>query len=571
MINVQAIPDYWRRLLNSDAVPARLRQWIQKSPKLFAAAGLVLLLLLIIVLGRSCTRTQQGALSFHTVKRGDFLVSIVEGGSLRAVNEVIVRCELEGTSHIISIAPEGTTVKKGDLLVELDSSELQDKLSQQEIAYENFKFAFVQAEQNLSIQKSLVESNLKEAELKVQFAESDLEKYVEGDWPQQKKVAETKITIIQEELQRGQDRYEWTVELNKKGYATKTELEADSLVVKRKQIEFEQTQEELRLLIKYDFPKRKTLMASNAEQAKMDLDRLKQRSASQMAQAEADLETRKRSLELHGTRLAQLKEQLELTKLRAPQDGLVVYASSGNSNYLVEEGATVRQRQELIKLPDISSMLVDVRIHESFVNQINPGLLAYVTIDSLPERRFVGSVRRIAPLPDTQSRYMNPNLKVYSTEVVIEEEIPDLKPGVSAHVEIVITNLANVVSIPIQAVTTLKGKQVVYLANTSEPALVEVGHNNDRFIEIKAGLKEGQQVLLSPPISNDSQDLVGSMVSSEEIEAAKNLLRKTNEHGVAKGSVSGRGTGRSEPKPPPKSPKKEKPVKPAKSVPAGSQ
>jgi multidrug efflux pump subunit AcrA (membrane-fusion protein) len=237
----------------------------------------------------------------------------------------------------------------------------------------------------------------------------------------------------------------------------------------------------------------------------------------------------------------------------APEDGLVVYAStSASAGSPIEEGATVRLRQEIIKLPDISSMLVDVKVHETFVNQIKPGLLAYVTIDSQPERRYVGTVRRVAPLPDTSSRYYNPNLKVYSTEVIIEEPIPDLKPGVSAHSEIVITNLANIISVPIQAVTTVKGKQVVFLADGSTQVPVEVGFNNDRFIEIKSGLKEGQQILLSAPVtSSDSQDLVGSMVSSKEIEEAKDVLKKAHApkgHGVAKGS--------------PKSPKPAKPAAP---------
>src|SRR5437867_365661 len=93
----------------------------------------------------------------------------------------------------------------------------------------------------------------------------------------------------------------------------------------------------------------------------------------------------------------------------------------------------------------------------------------------------------------------------------------------------VITNLTNTISVPIQAVTTVKGKQVVFLADGSTQVPVEVGFNNDRFIEIKSGLREGQQILLSAPItSSDSQDLVGSMVSSKEIEEAKDVLKKAH-------------------------------------------
>ena len=141
----------------------------------------------------------------------------------------------------------------------------------------------VQAKENLSIQKSLVESNLKDAELVVEFAVSDLEKYKEGDWPQQKRLGETKITVAQEELQRAKEHYNYTILLEKKGYATKTELEADSLASKLKDIAVEQATEELHLLTKYDFPKSIRRMELKVEQAKMELQRLKQRSVANIS------------------------------------------------------------------------------------------------------------------------------------------------------------------------------------------------------------------------------------------------------------------------------------------------
>ena len=69
--------------------------------------------------------------SYHEVRRGTFTVSIVEAGNLAAVSEVSVRNEVEGTARIIFIAPEGSFVRKGDLLVELDSAQARDQVNQQ--------------------------------------------------------------------------------------------------------------------------------------------------------------------------------------------------------------------------------------------------------------------------------------------------------------------------------------------------------------------------------------------------------------------------------------------------------
>jgi HlyD family secretion protein len=453
---------------------------------------------------------------FHKVKRGDMLISVVEGGALKAVKESIIRSEFEGISRIISIVPEGTYVKQGQVLVELDSSELKDRVNLQEVTYQNNDFAFIQAKENFSIQQSLVESQIKEAELRVEFAKSDLEKYIEGDAPQQINTATNAIIIRREQVQRAKDKLEWTQQLFKKGYASKSELEADGLSAVQAKIAVDQAEEDLRLFKKYDLPKSQRRLESAWDQSKLELDRLRQRTSNQLAQAEANLRTSQRALELTHDKLRELKQQLENSKIKAPQDGLVVYASSSygdRGQMLIEEGAQIRQRQEIIKLPDVSQMVVEIRVHESHVLQIHPGLDAYVTVDSIPDRRFKAKVLKVAVLPNSQDRWLNPNLKVYSTDVLIEEDLPDLKPGASARAEIIVTNLVDALTVPLQAVTTVKGRQVCYVQSGDgvTPVPVTVGNFNDQFIEIRSGLKEGDQVALTPPAgTSEDIDLGGS-------------------------------------------------------------
>jgi HlyD family secretion protein len=268
------------------------------------------------------------------------------------------------------------------------------------------------------------------------------------------------------------------------------------------------------------------------------LDRLRQRTSNQLAQAEANLRTSQRALELTLEKLKELKQQLENSKIKAPQDGLVVYASSSGfgdrGQMLIEEGAQVRQRQEIIKLPDVSQMIVEIRVHESHVLQIRPGLDAYVTVDSIPDRRFKAKVLKVAVLPNSQDRWMNPNLKVYSTDVLIEEDLPDLKPGASARAEIIVTNLVNALTIPLQAVTTVKGKQVCYVQNgTGLVAVpVTVGNFNDQFIEIRGGLKDGDLVALTPPPSaSEDIDVGGSVLPAETVRPAPATTTSTAKKG----------------------------------------
>ena len=110
----------------------RKQRWIGAA----VLAGVVLAALAGVIANRRA-RGEAARLPLHTVRRGDLLISITEGGTLEAVKEVKVLSEIRGQVRIISIVTEGTTVKKGDLLVELDDADLRNRLSQEQISFQS--------------------------------------------------------------------------------------------------------------------------------------------------------------------------------------------------------------------------------------------------------------------------------------------------------------------------------------------------------------------------------------------------------------------------------------------------
>jgi len=457
------------------------------------------------------TRNSGPATAYHQVRRGDFTVSVVEGGTLTAVSEISIRNEVEGTARIISIVPEGSYVKKGDLLVELDSAQAQDQVNQQQINFEKAKFGVEQATAQLEIMRSATNSDYLAADLKLKFAQLDLAKYIEGQRIVDQIEASNKVVQARAQFAVNLDTYINSTNLAAKGYETKQKVEVDRLAVLNNVNALIVATNSAWMLEKFDAVKQMEKFKSDVLQAEQELERIANQNRRKMAQYEADLLTQNNTLALSEQKLERDKRNLAATKIIAPQDGLVVYQVSENrfsSESLIEGGAVVRNRQELIKLPDLSRMKVTVKVHESHVGMVKPGLPAYVILDSLPDERFPAVVERVAPLPDTQSRWGNPNLKVYNTDVYLKDVIPNVKPGVSARAEIIVTNIANTLSVPIQAVTTLKGKQVVYMVNSrnSEPRPVEIGMFNTKFIEITKGLTEGERVLLSPPFDTQEKE-----------------------------------------------------------------
>ncbi len=506
--------------MKANEVLQNLPPLLRRRRTLLALAGLLGVVLLWWMFRPAGSSTATTA--YYQVKRGDFTVSITEGGTLAAVSEISIRNEVEGTARIIYIAKEGSYVKKGDLLVELDSSQAQDQVNQQEINYEKATNALIAAQLTLDIQRSQTNSDIRAAKLKLDFAKLDQEKFELGQRNVDLIEASNKVFQAEGSLAMNLDSFINTTNLASKGYETKNKEDQDRLSLLSSRNSLVAATNSLFLLRTYDHKKLEAKYQSDVDEAEKELERVVATSERRIAQYVSDLLTQSNTLDLNARKLERDKKNLAACKIYAPQEGLVVYPMSDDmrfrSDAMVEEGATVRNRQELIKLPDISRMKVTVKVHESHVNMVRPDQPAFVVLDSMPDQPFRAHVEKVALLPDTTSRFGNPNLKVYNTEVHLDEELPDVKPGVSARAEIIITNIATSISVPIQAVTTLKGKQVCYRQSggASKPVPVEVGLFNTRFIQIVSGLEEGDRVLLAPPFDAEQRDLEGSVLTAEE-------------------------------------------------------
>jgi len=520
------------------------------NPIFYGIIAIVALIVIAVVIlfgaGRFGSDTRPADASTYTVKRGDLVISVLESGSLKALNYQDIRSEVEGTTTIITIVPEGTLigdidVRQKKILVELDSSALRDKATQQEIVLNQAKSDFDQAEENLNIQLKQNDSDIQSGELKLKFARMDLEKYLGvflvrallpgetvnfeqlvnsrelgGESLQQKRNLLSDIELAKEEGTRAQNKLNWTQELFSKGYVTRDELEADRLSLKRKKVDLERAQTALDLFLKYDFAKESEKLISNRKEAERELERITARARSKEAQTRADREAKKLNYELQLNKFSKLREQIEKCTIRATRPGLVVYGGSDNSwrrrQEPIEEGATVRERQSLISLPDLSVMAVDVKVIESAVKKVKKEQKAVVRLDAFPDMRLTGYVNKVSVVPDSQVSWLNPDLKVYSTEIIIEGKPADLKPGLTASVEIISETLEDVVFVPVQAVFPYDGQSVCYLVRNGyfEVRSVLLGNASESFVHIQKGVAEGDEVLLREPLPGEDVRAVGS-------------------------------------------------------------
>ena len=161
--------------------------FFRRQPRWRVLSAGVVLLLAVLWFFSGGKSAMKNAPTF-VARRGPLDITVLEGGSLKALESQEIKCEVRvgyQGAKILKIVPEGYFVTEEDVrtnkvLCELDSSDLQNKLVQQEIQYQSAMANLADAEQNYQIQLGQNDSDIKAAQQKGRFARMDFEKYL-GD------------------------------------------------------------------------------------------------------------------------------------------------------------------------------------------------------------------------------------------------------------------------------------------------------------------------------------------------------------------------------------------------------
>ena len=445
------------------------------------------------------------------VAEGPLTIGITASGSVQSRDKVILRSELEGRNTILWVVEDGVNVNAGDLLVEFDSAALVEKRNDQEITVNTAHGNLIIAEERLEVTKGECEGNMLEREVTLDLAKMDLEKYEKGDFPEEKRQREADIALANEELQRAAEKLEWSRKLAKEGFLTRTELQADELALRRKEIDLEMARTKMSVLTNYTVHQRRATLQSNVRKATRAVARTVWQNKSQIRQGETEIVQRSREYYRATNRLAELNFQISKSKIFAPTNGIVLYASTAKNRWWenpLAAGESAVQRQELIYIPLDTGMIIEIMVPESSLNKLEAGMTATVKVDAFPERVFAGKLSKIGILPDAQATRLNPDLKMFKCELECDFSDAVVRPGMSCDVELVKETYAKAVYCPIQCVVRIEDEAYVYVHGESDWELrkVEVGLDNNRMIHIVKGLKPGEIVMTAPPVQEEKDD-----------------------------------------------------------------
>jgi HlyD family secretion protein len=524
----------------------------RSSRPAFAYRGMLAVLVLVVAIPvlawkfvPSLSRSNEADLPMlYVVQQGNFSHDIIERGAVESASNIEIRCEVQAQNtagtRILLIIPEGTYVKKGDLICRLDSSALDNDRLKQTSVVENANAAKIQAESD------------HETAIKA------LSEYEEGKYKIDEATILGELAVAQEDQRRAADVVRYSTQLLERGYITKLQLEADEFAAKKAKTNYEAATLKKKVLETYT--KEKTRVQLNAD----------------IKSTEAKLKAQVNTWQLEDQRLKLIVQQIEKCTICATENGQVVYANNtermGGQEIIIEEGALLRERQVIVRLPDPKRMQVKAKINESKIALAKENQPAVIRLDALPDQELSGIVRKVNEYP-VQNGWWSANIKEYETTVEILGSPPGLRPGLNAEVRIRVTELPNVVQIPVQSLFEHGDKHYCFVRKNDDWELreVEVGDTNDKTIVVKNNLKPGESLALNAAALRENYELPPLPVEPQ----SKVMLASTVVAAPAAGEPAKKASAKpgdlaeSRPAGPPKPAAEKKPVEPPK-APAGA-
>ena len=439
---------------------------------------------------------------FSEVRKATLTITVTERGNLESCVTVDGICEVNAQQiKIISLVPEGTKVKKGDIVCKFDSSEIDKNLAQQDIKAKQAIAKIETSQQELEIQRNKGESDIIAARVEMTLAKLDLEKYVEGDYRAETTKQKGEIRLKQKDLQEAKNKLDQYKQLFKKGLKAQELVTIQESAVAQTELLFESAKLELEVKQKYDYKKKTTEFSSKADQASKKIEQAVATLKAQMSKATSENESAKATADIEQQQMKEFIKQKDKTVIRAGQDGVVAYANDAwyDSSRQIREGATVYSLQRVFTLPDMTKMQVKLNIHESLIKKIKVGQKCEIRIESFPGIVFEGTVTNVSQLADSTRPWMNGGVKQYPTVVKLNDlKSQEVKPGMTAEAKVLVGELENVLVVPVQAVAEHKGEFFAFIAKGTQIKLqkVKIGDNNETHVQVLEGLAEGDRVAL---------------------------------------------------------------------------
>jgi HlyD family secretion protein len=433
-----------------------------------SAPALAIAATAVLVAGVWWWRTPAGGEGLTAVvTRGALVATLTSSGTLKPIQSITYRSPVSGRDiEIRELAPEGSKVGEGDLLVRLDTTDLELELTR-------------------------LRQELRQAQLDAQVAEgewdeagAEVKAVTEGEGALSVEEARTTLQRAEKKVERLREEHANLRPLLDRGFITRDELARTS-------DQLEQAEDELALA-----RKRTDVVVQ------LSHPREQKRAALQLSQRASQLGHARARVQETSLRVDSLARLIDGCTIYARGPGMVVYEEllSANPRRKLRVGDRVFATQGIVTIPEVNRMLVEASVGEAEVHRVKPGQAVLVKVEAFPGLLLKGRVARVGALASASAARPFDD-KRFDLVIELDPTTAELRPEMSIRADVVVGERQDVLLVPVTAVFNQDGRQVVYVDALAGPEArpVTTGEANDRMVEVTTGLREGDRVRLTEP------------------------------------------------------------------------
>lgn len=430
------------------------------------------------------------------VREGTFLITVPATGRLQA-NKTTNVYSPDMQAKVSFVGQDGVAVKQGDVLLRFDDTDFRREFRDRELAYETAKADSVRTERDRDLElrnaKGLVDRLTEELRIlketnatQIRLAEAQL-KYDEANYDQAKTEMENRKRQAAEKL------------------IPITQLETAEANFRTQQFAVEKSQK--------DLASKRERSSALEQQKQTDLDNAVFVAETATRKAGDESGAGRQRIDNLQRQMEAAKQQLDWCTIKAPAAGLFIltknYQRGEGTRRATRVGDQVWSQTQLAEIPDLARMQIVCKVPERDIGSVQPGQETILRLEQNPDASFRGRVARIGGIASevdpTDTSGLEPGTKVFNVNIELVGKRPtDLLPGMTATVEIVTHHLPHAAFVRKDSVFEQGDYHIVYKrkGNTFVPVRVTPGAENLEFVQIKQGVKPGEQIARQRPIAH---------------------------------------------------------------------
>lgn len=481
-----------RGLLRRAAEP-RLR------PAAFAVAGGSLLL--VVLLASALARKEPSGVEF-VVRRATLEPSVPLVGTLSAARSDSYGAVVPGIElKIIWLIEEGSLVRAGDRLIQFDPAPFQKDLDVASARARELVNEVEQARLALAALRLKSSAEVSEARTSASTSERDLSALVNTGAPLSARESSHEVEERQRSLGEAEEKLSGLEPFVAKGYISQEEYRAAKSRRDQAAADLELARARHAALVQQTTPDLIRRKLDEAAREKSGLSILEKRLRVSVEQAEAAVRLAEIRLEEVNRQIAEARNRIRLCTVTAGAPGLAVHSDifdRAGERRKIRVGDAAWGGATVVTLPDLARLVVNGKVPEPEMHHLAIGQQVRVTLDAFPEKSLTGTLRSIGSVGASERN----ESRTFPVTIALDGTDPRFRPGMVARCSIRGTRIPDALLIPIEAVHrdergTFAWVSPAFGSPRAKP--IELGRSTARFVEVRAGLREGERVRLTDP------------------------------------------------------------------------